>query len=34
VITHTFDVSEIQPAFELFFAGRSGKVIITQDVAA
>ena len=32
VITHTYDVSEIQTAFELFFAGETGKVVVTQDV--
>lgn len=30
IITHRFGVSEIQHAFELFFAGQTGKVIIEQ----
>lgn len=30
VITHTMDVAEIGPAFELFFSGRTGKVVLTQ----
>jgi threonine 3-dehydrogenase len=33
VITHSLPVSEIQRAFELFFAGQTGKVVITQDLA-
>jgi threonine 3-dehydrogenase len=34
VITHTFGVGDIQRAFELFFSGQTGKVVITQEVAA
>jgi len=30
IITHRFGVDEIQHAFELFFAGETGKVIIEQ----
>jgi len=30
IITHTYHVSEIQQAFELFFQGKSGKVVIEQ----
>lgn len=30
IISHRFPVAEIQPAFELFFSGQSGKVIIEQ----
>ncbi len=30
IITHRFGVSEIQRAFELFFAGNTGKVIVEQ----
>ncbi|GHO57066.1 alcohol dehydrogenase catalytic domain-containing protein [Ktedonobacter robiniae] len=30
IITHTFPVSEIQQAFELFFSGKTGKVVIAQ----
>ena len=30
IITHTFPVSEIQQAFELFFGGKTGKVVIKQ----
>ncbi len=30
IITHRFGVSEIQHAFELFFAGQTGKVVIEQ----
>jgi threonine dehydrogenase-like Zn-dependent dehydrogenase len=30
IITHHFPVSEIQTAFELFFAGQTGKVVIEQ----
>lgn len=33
VITHTFPVEEIQHAFDLFFAGQTGKVVITQEVS-
>ncbi len=33
VITHRVDVSEIQGAFELFFGGRTGKVVVTQELA-
>ena len=31
IITHQFPVTEIQQAFELFFAGETGKVIVTHD---
>jgi propanol-preferring alcohol dehydrogenase len=34
VITHTFPVQCIGEAFETFFAGQSGKVIITQEYQA
>jgi threonine 3-dehydrogenase len=30
IITHTFPISEIQSAFELFYAGSTGKVVIEQ----
>ncbi len=30
IITHRFPVDEIQPAFELFFRGATGKVVIEQ----
>lgn len=30
IITHRFGVAEIQAAFELFFAGQTGKVVIEQ----
>jgi threonine dehydrogenase-like Zn-dependent dehydrogenase len=30
IITHRFGVDEIQPAFDLFFGGETGKVIIEQ----
>ena len=30
IITHRMGVDEIQHAFELFFAGETGKVIIEQ----
>jgi threonine dehydrogenase-like Zn-dependent dehydrogenase len=32
VITHRFDVSKIGEAFELFWSGRTGKVVITQGL--
>lgn len=31
VITHRFDVSRLRDAFETFFSGRSGKVVVTQE---
>jgi threonine 3-dehydrogenase len=31
VITHTFPVAQISQAFETFFSGRAGKVIVTQE---
>ncbi|GAB2569788.1 alcohol dehydrogenase catalytic domain-containing protein [Kribbella endophytica] len=31
LITHTFDLSETQLAFETFLSGESGKVVVTQD---
>lgn len=31
IITHTYDVSEIQHAFELFLQGQTGKVVITHE---
>jgi threonine 3-dehydrogenase len=31
LITHTFDLSETQSAFETFLSGESGKVVVTQD---
>ncbi|GAB3823626.1 alcohol dehydrogenase catalytic domain-containing protein [Kribbella italica] len=31
VITHTFDLSETQAAFEAFLGGETGKVVVTQD---
>ena len=30
IITHTYSVSDIQHAFELFFGGKTGKVVIVQ----
>ena len=30
IITHTFPVEDIVPAFELFFGGDTGKVVVTQ----
>jgi len=30
IITHTFPVRDIQRAFELFFGGETGKVVVTQ----
>lgn len=30
IITHRFGLDEIQPAFDLFFAGETGKVVIEQ----
>jgi threonine dehydrogenase-like Zn-dependent dehydrogenase len=30
IITHRFSVEDIQAAFELFFQGQTGKVIIEQ----
>jgi threonine dehydrogenase-like Zn-dependent dehydrogenase len=30
IITHRFGVDEIQKAFDLFFGGETGKVIIEQ----
>ena len=30
IITHHFPVNDIQQAFELFFAGTTGKVVIEQ----
>lgn len=30
IITHRFPVSEIQQAFELFWQGETGKVVIEQ----
>lgn len=30
IITHTFHVSEIQQAFDLFFQGKTGKVVVEQ----
>jgi threonine 3-dehydrogenase len=32
VITHRFDVSRIGEAFELFWSGQTGKVVITQEL--
>ena len=34
VITHTFPVEHIGEAFETFLAGRSGKVVVTQEYPA
>jgi threonine 3-dehydrogenase len=34
VITHTFEVVDLQQAFELFLSGRTGKVVITQEPAS
>jgi threonine dehydrogenase-like Zn-dependent dehydrogenase len=31
LITHTFPVSEIERAFEVFLSGESGKVVVTQE---
>ncbi|GLV55755.1 alcohol dehydrogenase [Dictyobacter sp. S3.2.2.5] len=31
IITHTYDVAEIQSAFELFFQGQTGKVVVTHE---
>lgn len=31
VITHRFDVAQVQEAFETFFDGRTGKVVVTQN---
>lgn len=31
IITHRFPVTDIQQAFDLFFAGETGKVIVTHD---
>jgi threonine 3-dehydrogenase len=33
IITHTYPVSEITEAFETFFRGEAGKVIVTQEPA-
>ena len=30
IVTHRFGVDEIQRAFELFYAGETGKVVIEQ----
>ncbi|TDE94274.1 alcohol dehydrogenase [Occultella glacieicola] len=34
IVTHTVDVTELPAAFELFLSGRSGKVVVTQQVPA
>jgi threonine dehydrogenase-like Zn-dependent dehydrogenase len=34
VITHTFPVERISEAFETFFAGECGKVVVTREAAA
>ena len=34
VITHRFDVAQITDAFDIFLSGESGKVVVTQGVAA
>ena len=34
VITHQFPVSGLQEAFELFLSGKTGKVVVTQDLHA
>jgi len=31
IVTHTFDVEQLPAAFDLFLAGTTGKVVITQD---
>jgi threonine 3-dehydrogenase len=31
VITHTYNISQISQAFETFFSGRAGKVVVTQE---
>jgi threonine 3-dehydrogenase len=30
IITHRFPIREVQAAFELFFSGNSGKVVVEQ----
>ncbi|CAM3629573.1 alcohol dehydrogenase catalytic domain-containing protein [Occultella aeris] len=32
IVTHTVDVAELPAAFELFLSGRTGKVVVTQEV--
>lgn len=31
VVTHTYDIADLGAAFEEFFAGNTGKVVVTQD---
>ncbi len=34
VITHRFDIAQINEAFKTFLSGESGKVVVTQELGA